>query len=747
MKSVKLSLELLELRDLLNIGTVHLTPGWATFGQAVPEGLAPQALRLLNGQTPVPTQTDVKVRWGDTAQSIRFAIVTAYIEEAGYYTVEAAAPPAPDPFEAELPSNFNVNFVIGGVNYVAANPTPTSDLWLNGPLVREFRQEVIPEATGLPPHAFLRVLYDVTIYNPNAPYAPGVRISVTVENVLNHMVAAPLPYTVTVCDGVCEEPNILFHRPDVTHGRGTRWVQRFDFFGLTESQVRTDIESLYRANALPRYAANVRNLDQPKAYNDILGHGSLHWFMPDHAGRAEIAPYPDWAAEYLVDETYTEKSYVLDHGDLAGSWPVHIRDDVSGKLLSINARPNFWYNDEAEPQNKPVGADWHLALSPSGVTTTLAADLQPTQLAPLAVTDHSGFPEVGLDEDGQPKGRAFYIRIDNEYLYVERTDGNDEQTLWKVYRGLYGSTPAAHAAGAQVQWWYDLTPDNDHQPSLAYIPYLLTGRRYYADELAFWANYVLLATNGDSRLHYGYLFANETRGIAWGLRNLTDAAAYLPENIAYFEDPEPTKLYLIDKVYNNLAWFDGFAQDPGNPHPVLGVAWHRLDDNHVPEGTPDPPPFHWNILWQHNYVAWAIDHGNKQGFTGGLDWRNQLGPFQVNYLRDTRLVPGYELQCERKTRDCVVRDGAAPYRLRLGEYLSHQPPIIDWVDDRIETFEGESDLTMAQYGADARLVAVLGLENGWDPGALGYNFVDTKILEATTDNKYPRPGWAVARPQ
>ncbi len=724
MKPVKLSLELLELRDLLSIGTVHLTPGWATFGQAVPQGLAPQSLRLLDPQqNPVATQTDVKVRWGD--QSIRFAVVTVRAAMAGNYTVEAAAP-NPDSFTPTLPSNFNVNFVIGGNTYVAANPIPTSDLWLNGPLVREFREVVTPTSTGLP-DVYLRVIYDVTAYNPAV--ASGVRISVTVENVLNHMVAAPLPYTVTVCDGVCEGQNILFHRPDVTQGRGTRWVQRFDFFGLTESQVRTDIESLYRANALPRYAPNVTNQDQPLAYIDILTHGSLKWYMPDHAGRDEIAPYPDWAAEYLVDETYTQKSFVLDHGDLAGSWPVHFRNPVSGRMLSINQRPNFWYRPCAGPCENPAGYYWNLALSPSGATTSLLSGVNAAETR-FRVTSFGGFKPV--NELG---GRPFYVRVDNEYMRVTWTEDNN--LLWTVERGVYGSTAVAHAADDEVQWWYDLTPDNDHQPSLAYIPYLLTGRRYYADETAFWGNYVLLETNGQSRGAEGYLFANETRGIAWGLRNITDAAAYLPEGVHYFEEGGPTdKQYLIEKVNNNLLWFDGFAQSAVH---VLGVAWHELGYNFLPEIPPPGEVYHWNILWQHNYVAWAIDHGAKQGFANGLDWRDEIVQFQVNYLRDTQPVPGSSCG----PRECELREGAAPYRLKLGVYYGPNPVYYTLL---IDTWEGfPSDLTMEQYGADARLMAVLGLENDWDPEARGYNFVDAKILEAGM-NLYTQAGWALARP-
>src|SRR5262245_18044400 len=51
------------------IGTVHLTAGWATFGEAVPRGVAFDGVKIGT----FDTQTDVKSRWDDG--SIRFAIV------------------------------------------------------------------------------------------------------------------------------------------------------------------------------------------------------------------------------------------------------------------------------------------------------------------------------------------------------------------------------------------------------------------------------------------------------------------------------------------------------------------------------------------------------------------------------------------------------------------------------------------------------------------------------------------------
>ena len=39
------------------------------------------------------------------------------------------------------------------------------------------------------------------------------------------------------------------------------------------------------------------------------------------------------------------------------------------------------------------------------------------------------------------------------------------------------------------------TLDRAHQPSLAYIPYLMTGDLYYLEEMHFWASYDLGASD------------------------------------------------------------------------------------------------------------------------------------------------------------------------------------------------------------------------------------------------------------
>src|SRR6478609_9425769 len=69
------------------IGSVGLTAGWATFGEAVPQGAALSGLQVGT----LPTQTDIKSRWPDG--SIRFAVVTVNAPASATYPITAAAAP------------------------------------------------------------------------------------------------------------------------------------------------------------------------------------------------------------------------------------------------------------------------------------------------------------------------------------------------------------------------------------------------------------------------------------------------------------------------------------------------------------------------------------------------------------------------------------------------------------------------------------------------------------------------------
>src|SRR5262249_17524817 len=85
-------------------------------------------------------------------------------------------------------------------------------------------------------------------------------------------------------------------------------------------------------------------------------------------------------------------------------------------------------------------------------------------------------------------------------------------------------------------------PENAHHPSLAYVPYLITGDYYFLEELQFWANWIMFY--GPQNRHGGALGLvswDQTRGQAWGLRTLGHAAYATP-------DSHPMKSYFVGKL-------------------------------------------------------------------------------------------------------------------------------------------------------------------------------------------------------
>jgi hypothetical protein len=614
------------------VATVGLTAGWATFGEAVPQGAARDGLQV----GALLTQTDVKSRWADG--SIRFAIVTVNAPAGATYDLTAAAAPG-GTFTPTVP-DASVTLTIGGVTYVAALPNaPSSDVWLSGPLVSESRTTVAPisTATGAA-HPFLRVNFDSRVYSDSS-----ARVDVSVENLLDKAGATTVTYDATIA----VNGQTVFTKPGVQHYYLTRWRKVFAVGTTPLATITPDMRPFNAAQALPPYLALVANqVSTPSgATYDILSSGALDPNMPAHGGRPELAPYPDWTARYLVHRNATQRSFVLANGDLSGSWPVHVREAEGGaksgvgseRFVSLDQRPTLWYDQRAQSS--------------------------------------------GLD---YIKGTPMPIRE-------------------------YGSLTPGPGQTA-------LIPDNAHQPSLAYVPYLITGDRYYAEEMAFWANYGMLRTyNGDGvRNSAGILESNEVRGYGWALRNLVDAAAYYP-------DASPMKAYLSQKVTNNLKWLDTYAnaQDPvSNPFRVLWL-------NERPDGA------QYIGLWEQNYLAYAIDRASKQGFTGGLAHRDAIAKFQLMLFSSD---PDYP------------RAQGAPYVVGVGTpgtpFIFAKTPAAIWA-----MTAGQERPFAGYYGPEARLNLMMGVENGWPGARAAYDYLWPFIGVTPNWGSLPdlaqRAGWAL----
>jgi hypothetical protein len=125
----------------------------------------------------------------------------------------------------------------------------------------------------------------------------------------------------------------------------------------------------------------------------------------------------------------------------------------------------------------------------------------------------------------------------------------DHPKLWLEYRGTdatYGKdAPSDPIDSKEGGWQLDVA----HQPALTYVPYLVTGSRYYLDELEMQGAYSLAWYEPSNRGYdQGLVDSGQVRGMAWTMRTLSDAAFILP-------DGDRLKRYFVTMLNNNLDHF------------------------------------------------------------------------------------------------------------------------------------------------------------------------------------------------
>ena len=150
------------------------------------------------------------------------------------------------------------------------------------------------------------------------------------------------------------------------------------------------------------------------------------------------------------------------------------------------------------------------------------------------------------------------------------------------------------------------------------MPYLITGDRFYLDEMKHWAHYTLTSYLAGRQGATGLIVVQQVRGAAWGLRDLSDAAAYAP-------DDDRDKPYFISKLKNSLRFLDARAQsdtlDPlGSIYRINGYAPGSKVQSQVPQ-------------WQNNYLSWALHHVIGHGFgPDGSIMRERIVKYQIKLL-------------------------------------------------------------------------------------------------------------------
>jgi hypothetical protein len=191
------------------------------------------------------------------------------------------------------------------------------------------------------------------------------------------------------------------------------------------------------------------------------------------------------------------------------------------------------------------------------------------------------------------------------------------------------------------------TADTSHQPSFAYLPYLVTGDYYYLEEMQFWGMWDAFNDNPGYRgAEKGLLSPGQVRGQAWSLRTLVEAAYITPDADALKDD-------FIKIVDNNLDWYNATYTTGGANK--LGVITNGYAFSYQ-GGTALAP-------WQDDHFTSAVGHAAELGFRKAeplLKWKAQ---FQIGRM----LAPGF-CWIDAASYSLKVRDSeASPVYATLAE--------------------------------------------------------------------------------
>ncbi len=165
-------------------------------------------------------------------------------------------------------------------------------------------------------------------------------------------------------------PTSVYSKASFTHHALSRWTKRYWLNGApAKSNTDHYLPYLVETTLIPNYDTDkvVSEAELTRVYqsdynswtnadreiNDI---GNWTKYMPTTGGRRDIGPFPTWQVHWLYTGDWRVLEQSGGNADLAGAWPMHMREGKStkyydlnktifglGKPISIRDRPTFWF--------------------------------------------------------------------------------------------------------------------------------------------------------------------------------------------------------------------------------------------------------------------------------------------------------------------------------------------------------------------------------------------------------------------
>lgn len=310
-----------------------------------------------------------------------------------------------------------------------------------------------------------------------------------------------------------------------------------------------------------------------------------------------------WWGKELTVQAIPDTAYLMDTGALPN---YDVNQKIALRALQALEKslssPSFdlMANGLANKYMPTTGGRLEIGPLPQWAALLLISQDVRALAATLAMGDLSGSWPIHFRDEQTDR----FVSLD-DYPYMTLL-GNDGDTINPRTNRAEKFPPCAGDCSSEFY------PDSGHQPSFAYLPYVLTGDFYYLEELQFWANWNMLQHNPTYReFEKGLFKPDQIRGQAWSMRTLAQAAYITP-------DQHPQNDYFVKRVENNLRWYNKrFTQDPDSNK--LGVlAWgyaFSYDD-----GKAIAP-------WQDDFFTWSVGHTLSLGFHEArplVEWKSKF---------------------------------------------------------------------------------------------------------------------------
>jgi hypothetical protein len=612
---------------------------------AVPSG---QTVAATVNDALVATQLDCKARWADNSckHGIISVIAPSVPASTGYKVTLALTSPSGTPVDlATLPGSgytlstalqiqalqgttdgplYNINWM---TELTAALSGETCSYWRQGPVVSECRINKDLEGS-------LHLQADIARYSDGSVQVDMIALN-DYYNPSSGVGHRRYYYTVTQNGS---------HVVDYSSGVGVAqslYTTRHDRFwsnGKPALVVQYDTQSLIDAGF-------VLNFDKSFDPNTLSGYSesTLATQMADTSRWGGAFPYayldPDFTAGggsppeigYYTGPQFTlmmawkkvRYDYVLGQADASGSVPWHQFDKTLGRFANVLDHPTAWY----DTRDKSVFTNWGCEQASSGYMPTTAPSASGTNVLhfgagklPGSATSSAAQLYIGQDSIAGPGIPVAQAGPGLPTVTAINAATGDIT----ISQNLTSTAPSGSQFIFSCRW----RPNGLHPPNLTTLPYMVTGERYYLDELLAEANWVEVVSwplprngnSGPATQHSDILlnWATNVRQQAWSYRQINEAIFLGPDDSYYSWYKTNLPIIALDNVdYANTAianikttvgnvvygWVGG-GNGWGYANQVPADGTCTPDAYNAPQSYSTPP-------WQHAYMAASVGHAIK----------------------------------------------------------------------------------------------------------------------------------------